>query len=89
MLCIISYYFLNLPHSHEKIVATSKHILPSEIILLLSPQPTRAQVQTSKSIFQLQMKTHRRLKQIMIIRGGRKINLIAKQCTRHCTALVL
>ncbi len=59
------------------------------LFLLLSPQPTKAQVQTCKSIFQLQMKKQRRLQQIIITKGGRRIILIAAQCTRHCTTLVL
>jgi len=54
--------------------------------LLLSLQTTKAQVQTCKSIFQFQMKKHKRLKQIMITRGGEKI---AAQSTRHFSALVL
>jgi hypothetical protein len=44
------------------------------LLLLLSPQPTKAQVQTYKRIFQLQMKKHRRLQQIMITREGKRIN---------------
>ncbi len=59
------------------------------LLLLLSPQPTKAQVQTNKSIFQSQMKKHRRLQKIMITREGKRINYIAAQCTRHCAALVL
>ncbi len=51
------------------------------LCLLLGPQPTKAQVQSCKAFFQLQMKKQRRLKQIMIT--------IAPQCTRHCTALVV
>ncbi len=66
--------FFHLPHSHEKIVATSKHVLPIRLFLSPSPQLTQAQVQTSKSIFQLQMKKHRRLQQIMITKGGNRIN---------------
>jgi hypothetical protein len=30
---MVRYYFLHLPQSHEKIVATSKHVFPSEIIV--------------------------------------------------------
>ncbi len=35
------------------------------------------------------MKKHRRLQQLMITREGKRTNLIAAQCTRHCAALVL
>ncbi len=59
------------------------------LLLLLSPWPTKAQVQTCKRFFQLQTKKHRRLSQIMIARGGKRMNSIAAQCTRHWTALVL
>ncbi len=45
------------------------------LFLLLSPQPSKAQLQTCKCIFQLQMKKHRRLQQIMITRGGKKNKL--------------
>jgi hypothetical protein len=44
------------------------------LLLLLSPKPTKAQVQTYKSIFQLQMKKYRGLQQIMITREGKRIS---------------
>jgi hypothetical protein len=31
---MVRYCFLHLPHSYEKIVATSKYVLPSEIIFV-------------------------------------------------------
>ena len=66
--------FFCLPHSHEKIVAISKHVLPSEFFVLLSPQPTKAQVQTCTRFFQSQMKKHRRLKQMYDYKRRKRIN---------------
>ena len=88
--CCASYaaYFLHLPLSHEKIVATSKHFCQVKLFLLLSlsPQPYKAQGQSCKSIFQLQMKKNRRLQQIYDYKRRNNIKLNSSTMHRalHC-----
>ena len=77
-----------MPHSREKTVATYKQAcLPVRLFLVLSPQPTKAQVQTRKSMFQLQMKKHRRLNRMYnyMRREKNKPNSSAMQRRLRCT----
>jgi hypothetical protein len=56
---------------------------------MLSPQLTKAQVQTCKTIFLFANEEHGRLKQMYDYKRRKKNKLIAAQCTGHCAALVL